>query len=984
MAEARKYVTVVFADVSGSTALGERLDPEALRRVMERYYAGARQALERHGGTVEKFIGDAVMAVFGIPAAHEDDALRAVKAAADMRTAIAGLNENLERDRAVTLAIRTGVNTGEVVAGDPSSGEFYASGDPVNVAARLEQTAEPGEILLGEETYRLVRDAVEVEELEPLTLKGKSQPVRAYRLLEVIQGVPPLARRFDTPFVGRKEELARLLACFERSVAERMPVLVTVLGPAGIGKTRLAGEFVDKAGQVARVLQGRCLSYGEGITYWPLQEILRSVAERPPSAPDPEQATSTEEAFWAYRKLFEALAQEQPLVLVLEDIHWAEPTLLELVEQMVSWTHDAPMMVLCLARSEILDHRPSWPREHIELEPLPERDANVLAEGLAMALDPEVQTRAIAVAEGNPLFLEQLLALAAEEDGGHVSVPQTLQALLTARLDRLGHDERRVLGAAAVIGKEFWLGALLHLSPPETVVSTLLQRLVRKRLVQPTRSSMASEDAFSFGHILIRDAAYTTIPKETRAGLHERFANWLGASASPYEEITAYHLEQAYRLLADLGPADRRLDALRVRARDCLWNAGERALVRGNASAASSLLERARQLAGRDPDAFGLALPLSEALTMTGRLAQAERLLASAIDEARDVGNKHVEWLARVDATWLRGQLRPDQWDSDEARQTAEEAIAVFSDLRDQRALARAWRLRSDVDWTAARYDAARRAAERAREHARRSGDRHQEAIYLGLVASTIYFGTTPAGDAIPEIEGLLEEVSDRTVEASMLLKLAGLHAMKGRFDMARSLYEQSKAMRTEMGQEYEVAGSSMFAEEVGLLAGDLDWAEQELRAGYESLERMGEKGARSTVAALLADALYQLGRYDEARDFAHACLQIAGAHDVASQVWGRAVTAQLLAIQRRHDRAAETARRAVALAKKTDDLYLLGQALMRLAEVLRLAKRGDEEASVLEEAAGVNERKGNLVTARKARDRLAVLRAMEAHTPGE
>ena len=323
MAEARKTVTVVFADVTGSTELGEQLDPEALRSVMERYFDTARAALERHEGTVEKFIGDAVVAVFGIPTAHEDDALRAVRAAAEMREALAVLNEEFSRERGLTLAVRTGVNTGEVVAGDPTQGQFYATGDTVNVAARLEQAAAPGEILLGEKTYRLVRDAVRAESVEPLALKGKAETVPAWRLCAVVEGAAPFARRFDTPFIGRGEELARLIGCFQRSLAEQAPVLVTVLGPAGIGKTRLATEFSARASEQGRVLTGRCLSYGEGITFWPLQEILRSLRERPAGLPDPEQARSIEETFWAYRKLFEALAAKRPLVLIVEDVHWA-------------------------------------------------------------------------------------------------------------------------------------------------------------------------------------------------------------------------------------------------------------------------------------------------------------------------------------------------------------------------------------------------------------------------------------------------------------------------------------------------------------------------------------------------------------------------------------------------------------------------------------------------------------------------------------
>jgi class 3 adenylate cyclase len=310
MVERRKTVTIVFADVSGSTELGEQLDAEALRRVMERYFAEARTAFERHGGTVEKFIGDAVVAVFGIPAAHEDDALRAVRAAREIQEAVAILSVDLEQE-GVAFRLRTGINTGEVVAGDSSGGQFYATGDPVNVAARLEQGASPGEIVLGETTYELVRDNVEVEPLEPLILKGKTHAVRAFRLLEIVERAPSLMRRFCTPFVGRTNELARLVEHFEQSVAKEKPTLVTVLGPAGIGKTRLAGELAARTGEEATVLQGRCLPYGEGITFWPLQEILRSLPERPVGAPDPESAQSTEEAFWSYRKLFEALAKER-------------------------------------------------------------------------------------------------------------------------------------------------------------------------------------------------------------------------------------------------------------------------------------------------------------------------------------------------------------------------------------------------------------------------------------------------------------------------------------------------------------------------------------------------------------------------------------------------------------------------------------------------------------------------------------------------
>jgi class 3 adenylate cyclase len=692
MAEARKTVTIVFSDVAGSTSLGDRLDPEALRRVMERYFAEMRSVLERHGGTVEKFIGDAVMAVFGIPATHEDDALRAVRAAAEMGDRLADLNEEFERERGISLEVRTGVNTGEVVTGDPSGGQFYATGDAVNVAKRFEQAAQPGEVLLGEQTYRLVQDAVRVELVGPLTLKGKAEAVAPYRLLEIVEGAPAVARRIDTPFVGRQEELARLLGCFESSAGEKTPLLVTVLGAAGLGKTRLAAELIAEIGERATVLEGRCLSYGEGITFWPLQQILRSLGERPAGAPEPERARGTEETFWAYRKLFEALAKERPLVLVLEDIHWAEPALLDLIEHIVEWTRETPMLIVCIARPDLLDERPGWAGELIELEPLPSEEAETLVAVLATGVDPAIRVRAIEVAEGNPLFLEQLLALA-EEDGDEPAVPDTIQALLSARLDRLAQEERALLEAAAVVGKEFWRSALLHLSAPGAEVSALLQRLVRRGLIQPERSSLPDEDAFRFGHILIRDATYSGIPKEVRAELHERFADWLDKSVSPYEEIAGYHLEQAYRYRAELSPIDQALRALGDRASDRLAQAGQHALFRADHAAAVNLLDRARSLQSDDARRLTLSVSLAEALQSTGKLEQARSLLKDVIQEAGDRGDQRNEWLARLSYADVSERVVPHEWVDDRMEETAERALRVFEALSDDWGLARAWRM---------------------------------------------------------------------------------------------------------------------------------------------------------------------------------------------------------------------------------------------------------------------------------------------------
>jgi class 3 adenylate cyclase/tetratricopeptide (TPR) repeat protein len=972
MGETRRIVTIVFADVSGSTRLGEELDAEALRRVMGRYFEEMRVILERHGGTVEKFIGDAIMAVFGIPVAHEDDALRAVRAAAEMREHLARLNEELARQRGVTLAVRTGINTGEVVAGDPGEGQFYASGDAVNVAARLEQAAEPGEILLGEQTYRLVRDAVEVEALEPLALKGKSGPIAAYRLLEVFEGSPGLARRFDTPFVGREEELARLIASFERAASERKPVLVTVLGSAGIGKTRVGAELTTQIGERATVLRGRCLAYGEGITFWPLQEIVLSLSERPADAPDPEQATSTEETFWAYRKLFEAVAQERPLVLVFEDIHWAEPALLDLIEHIVAWTKDSPMFVLCLARPEFLDGRPAWPGQRLELEPLSADDSQTIVGALAPMLDPISRTRATQTAEGNPLFLEQLLALAVE-DGQEQALPQSIQALLTARLDQLEATERGLLERAAVIGQEFWRDALVHLSPPEAEVSALLQGLVRKRLVRPERSSFPGEDAFRFGHILIRDAAYEGIAKVTRADLHERFAEWLDASDSPYDEITGYHLEQAYRLRTRLGTLDEASSKLAVRAGRRLRDAGGRALTRGDMPGALNLLTRAASLLpATSSERLQLLPALAEAARETGDLARADSILRELITEAEGQGDRSLEALAQIDREYLREYLDPTTR-KERVLATAERAIKLFEEAGSDGGLAKAWMLRAQVSWDRCRFAEMEEILERALVHAERAGDRRGRSLILNGIARAAHLGPMPVEEGLRRCEGIHAEArGDPALEAVALAMIGALKAQTGAFDEARANCWRSRAIGEEFGLTAWLAALPLYSGPIELLAGEPAAAESELRAGCDALIEMGDLGRLSTEAGFLAQALYAQGRLEEAQYFSGVCEEATTPDDLVSQIAWRSVRSKALARRGKLGQTEALAREAVALAEETDGLNLHGDALIDLAEVLGAAGRPDEARAVVEHALALYERKGNLVSVARARAALS------------
>ncbi|MEX1278078.1 MAG: adenylate/guanylate cyclase domain-containing protein, partial [Chloroflexota bacterium] len=599
--EVRKVVTIVFADMAGSTAIGERLDPEALRRVQARYFDAMTAVLEGHGGTVEKYIGDAVMAVFGIPLLHEDDAVRAVRAASGMQDGIRSLNVDLARDYGVEVAVRIGVNTGEVVAGDPRAGQRLVTGDAVNLAARLEQAAEAGQVFLGATTQRLVKDAVRVEEVEALDLKGKSAPVKAFRLLEVLPDTAGHVRNLDSPMVGRAKELDVLRRALERARGDRTSQLFTLLGPAGVGKSRLVGEFLAGAGD-ATVLRGRCLSYGDSITYYALREIVQlaaGISESDDAATAMTRLTavlagaedgdriahlaggllgwadpsSTEDGSYAVRKAFEHLARERPLIVVFDDIHWAEPLLLDLIEHLADWIRDAELLIVCVARPELLEIRPGWGGGKMNatvilLEPLAGDDAGALLDNILgeAALPPIARDRLLAAAEGNPLFVEEMIGMLVDDgllrltdgawravsDLADLTVPPTIQLLLAARLDRLESEERAVMERGAVEGKVFHIGAVTSLSP-EAVRSQVRPRLLalaRKELIRPDRAEFAGQDAFRFRHLLIRDAAYQAMPKEQRAELHEGFARWLteavGDRMMEYQEILGYHLEQAY------------------------------------------------------------------------------------------------------------------------------------------------------------------------------------------------------------------------------------------------------------------------------------------------------------------------------------------------------------------------------------------------------------------------------------------------------
>jgi class 3 adenylate cyclase/tetratricopeptide (TPR) repeat protein len=995
--------------VAGSTALGEALDPESVRRVMERYFDEARTALEQHGGTVEKFIGDAVMAVFGIPQLHEDDALRAVRAAADLQGRVADLNRELQSNWGVQIAIRTGINTGEVVAGDARKGDAFATGDAVNVAARLQQAAGPGEVLVGDPTRRLLKEAIRLEAVEPLALKGKSEAVPAWRLLEVLPDVPVFTRPLRAPFVGREVELAELEGEFTRAVDERSCRLVTVLGPPGIGKSRLARELLSTAGKRARIVIGRCVPYGEGITYWPLAEIVDQVAGRDPAAiaelvADEESAeliaeriagavgraeaeVRSEEIAWAVRKLLEALARERPLLVVLDDIHWAEPTFLDLIEYLAGFT-SGPVLLLALARPDLLDERASWsmPRPNartILLEPLSERQAETLIEqvGAGTELSESALRRIAEASEGNPLFVEQMLAFQAE-DGGLADepvIPSTIQALLAARIDRLAPKERAVIECASVEGRSFHRGAVSELLPDASRASLGgdLMSLVRKELIRPDRAEFAGDDGFRFVHALVQDAAYAAMAKELRAELHERFATWLERAAGErlveFEEVLGYHLEQAYRYRAELGPVDEHGRALGRLAAGHLAAAAERALTRGDLPARANLLSRATLLLpADDPVRLELLPELGMSLMWRGEFATAETVLSDAIKDSVRLGDERLGARARIGLADLRYSTEPGI--GDDLRQEAELLIRVLEGLGDELGLARAWYLLAMLRRGQGQCAAAQQGWERSMEHARRAGSRREELEALSRLGSVMRDGPTPGVAARKRCERILEQVKGVIwAEASLLRVLGCFCAAEGRFDEARSLLARSTAIQEEVGFELVAAWASQAAGWVEMLAGDAGAAERALRPAYEKVERMGAKGELQAVGSFLAEALYMQGRYEEAESLAVSMEEL-DPTAILEVALARCARAKSLARLGQLDEAERLAREVLVLVEQTDFSYERAEARIGLAEVLHLGGHSEQAAELVEEALRFYEHKGNLVSAEKARGLLAGL----------
>ncbi len=1021
--EGRKPITALvcrFVPVGD----GGFADPETQRGPLETLVQHAREVIEAHGGKVHEVMSGRIAAVFGIPRVHEDDASRAVTAAAEIRRRAEGPGEGAAPGSpAVSVSFRAGVATGEVLVEDSGRDQTLLSADPVRVADQMSLAAKPSEILLTQTALRLAENAVGAEPAEVLVLDVGLPPMVAFRL-----GAASMAgsrgRRLTSPLVGRGEELAMLRQALIRTTRERSCSLVTVSGPAGVGKSRLVSESLADARKIANVLIGRCLPYGADITYWPIAGIVRQAAgiadaDTPAEARAKiaallegqheaefieEQIASVlgladvtpnpDEIFWAIRKFLEVEARHRPLVVVFDDIHWAEATLLDLIEHIAAWARDAPLLIVCMARPELVERRPTWGGGRLDATNLslgalgPEESAELIGNLLGGAeLADDARWRIMTAAEGHPLFIEELIAMliddgmlqyqggkwVAAQDLAEVPMPLTVQALLGARLDRLSPAERRVLEQASVVGKEFTEQDLRDLAEGDghKDIPAILDVMVRKDLIAPAELSRTAGRTCRFRHILVRDAVYQGTPKEVRARDHERFGTALERRAEDrlpeYEELVGYHFEAAYRYRCELGVQDEHGAELRARAAERLASAGRRASSRDDMPAAASLLTRALDL--MDEDAPGVpetAWRLGVALFDIGKLARAEEVIERGESAARRLGDEAFEWRLRMERADLRFWRDPAAVDAQRLSELAEEAVGAFRRLEDPSGLARAYRLMGDALNRIGRQEEALRAFEDGNRCAVLADDEREISERRGIGVS---LGPMSVESGIELVQSIVEGSRRPNVEAQG--QLGFLYAMLGRFDEAGKLLEEALTRAHDLGIEWKAASISMGYAEMLLLADDPAGAEAMVRPAVEALQRMGERSMMSSAVAVLAEALFQQGKHDEAMLATMISEEATAEDDVASQMAWRGVRAKILAARGQLSEAKRLAREGVAHGERTDFLNMRGDAHLDLATVLEAAGESREAASEVEEAVRLFHRKGNLVSAARAQARL-------------
>lgn len=1015
----RRVVTALFADLARSTAMGERLDPELVRGLVGQFFELATREIERRGGTVEKFSGDAVMAVFGLRQAHEDDPERAVRAALAIRDGLAKLSHDAEERHGVALRARIGIEAGEVVVGDPFGGATMATGDAMNVAARLEQQAQPDDVVLGESAWEAVRGMAVGEPLGDLALRGHEGPIAGWRVLSIASevGRPRGVPGVEAPLTGRDEELALLLDAADRARRERKAVLFTILGVPGVGKSRLVRETTARlAARGWLVVRGRCLPYGDGITYWPLAEIVRDLAaidvDTDPDearrrlteiSPDaevgdrvalalglsdgPESAAAAsasaagadqsgagaKEIAWAFRRLIEHTTERNPVVVVFDDIHWAEPPLLELIEYLATWTRDAPLLILCPSRPELLDTRPGWASGRMEagrisLEPLTAEESRALLAALLAVdeLPAELRQRVLDRAEGNPLFVEEVVRMLIEEgvvqsrdghwfatqDAANVRVPDSVEALIRARLDTVPAPERVVLQAASVVGRVFQRSAVVALAPPDQVTPPIEQHLedaILRDLITEERSP--DEPTFRFRHILIRDVAYNSLPKVRRADLHDGAAGWLrawaGSRMDEFVEIVAYHLEQAVQLRQEVGE---RVDSTHLEAAvDALASSAAKAAARDDRRAVRTFVERALAL---DPSAIETRLDLwwiyVEALASLGENTRAGELAGRLEQAARAAGRADIEGratYAKAGGIWVS----PDSADAPAAVAELHRAKALLEAAGDWKYLAHVLEFIGYEGWWHGQFDRALLAWQEMADVARARGVPALEAQALMDMSKVwrMRGQTEEARRLLGRARELAEQGGNRLIRARVERVLGQAVALTESSDEGRQLLTSSSEVLEELGDFEEFAVAQMFLGDLSFRDGDLEGALAHYRRSIDAVQ--DHIGYRPELKRRIASVLLSQGHVSDAATLAEEATRETAKDDWATVAITHAVLGQVRAVQGRHAEAEDLLRKAAEVISGTE--FPKFEQYLALAEFLVQTGRANEGLEWLERA---------------------------------
>ena len=987
----RKPTTTVFVECSVSPLAGETAGPdvEVLRETTAQALHVAREVLVRHGAHVEELLGDDLIGLFGVPIAHEDDALRAARSAIELRRELTSFADEPGGAHGGRIEVRVGIDTGEVLVSAAGLGLGRIFGPSVQSAARLGRAAQAGEVLVGDGSSRLLRGAAILEPW-PQAIAGQ-ETFMAWRLLDLIPGARPVPQIPSGWFVGRALDLERVEAAFHHSINRHAPYRLSVLGEPGIGKSRLATEFARRAGRQAGILTGRCPAYGEGITLWPLREIVQSVCGRRGRDGLAEVLHGQDDADWigaqvaggvglsaqpgrpdeffpAVRRLFEVLASRRPLVLVLEDLHWAEPTFLDLIEYLEEWSR-GPLFLLCLARPELLDERAVWgvgraSADSLFLEPLDRVESERLIVDLAGAtLDPAIRTQIIDTTRGNPLFMEQVVA-AGEEDGWQsvAPIPPSIGALLAARLDGLAANERYVLRTAAVVGTDFGAAALSALLPNlrMPLLERILTELERKQLIRPGDAP----GALQFTHVLVQLAAYRSMTRRDRARLHERYCDWLERTPTEQpaelDELLGYHLEQAFQQRRALTSTDGGNALLAVRAGQHLARGGVRALDRFDVAAAANLMSRALSILPADhAERRRIKTALPQALLVLGRHDEADALLAELQAETALASDEVLGRRIRVERARIRLIKGPDPMPLDAIRDEAEGGLEFFTSSGDDVGASNACYVLLLVYLRRGDLVEMERVARLGHVHAVRSGSTREEAASRWMVALALVMGTATVGDAIAECEGLLPWAGSE--HPGVLCELAHLRAMRGDFRIAHDLISRARRLAIE---RFHARRPLMFAAsssaEVELLGGDTASAEVELRLALQMASEMNEREVASGCAARLARLLSVAGRGDEADGFATMSADLAPSEHRPAQALVRAARAAVLTLEHDYSAASGLLRQAIQLAP-AEMLNLRADLLIDLASVARHAGSVAEAAANQRAATAMYERKGNL-----------------------